>query len=1663
MKRAIIVLLFLLSASPVFSSEQFGKSVVKVAPIKAESSGGVEWQELRGLIENVLEKEDPDLVVTPEFSLQYQYKKNPVKVICNKGFCTVESIGTEKSDELAQAIQEIAALAEKHRANIVLGTVAELEPKENYEEFSLDIIYNSQLIIDNSGRIIGKKRKTYTGTAWGSYELVGGTYKWASGCNFSNVKESECAKKAYDLALETVKVFSLTNKKNQEFTIFPIICGEKDNAEMLELVKDAEVDIVVNSEREGDIPYKYITENIQKGEIDKVEEWWWLIERFFDPYIQLKIVKESSYLVTSEGGSGEAGIISLQKEPLKSLFIEDDYIVGEVVLGETLSYQENDFISPECETGNIAFNKYGLNRVLLEWDAEKISSKMCESLLVEGESGYFCDAVQFSIMLFKRTEELEEKANKIIDGLSEDKKRELTKIKDLNSFLEKIGLNPDVNVLLLKDNYSNQFKKDFDSVYNNIFYGGERISIKDWNFDGSPMAPAFYNVHLKGEPSFNGERFNFPSDLIVEFSLLNRLDSLDLKLGTKFSENLLLEVPFDAGLKKGERNYGSSLTGDSLPLNDSTIFSNPSGLIALLETKVGEEFKDTVNGIVLGLGRLDGFEKSHYLKFNPSLPSAFTLPLEKKGLEETYKLYYTIGHPGLKPMPSEYFGERNYLFKWQAMDATVFDSFPVERPKSNMKCKGWDYNINSAVLEVEPELGSFTALAFLPFDSSLHLLCSSHQVLVDLNSYDGNKFERRKGIGVSKNKLLKTLLSPKPWTGEFSLRDAIEEVEEENMCVATGEDYFVLKWNKNAFGGKEEQEIIEAGYEEAGMNDLCRLYPGDVKNLTGREHSEDFARLYWCRPDSVCEREGGYNFWSKKKTHPCNDYKLDQKYLVEEGEFFGEDLQCCYKPLDPKAEERINKCLKEPMKVYSQYEFESPNAEFIEKILKAWDSPAIEQDDSEDYNIGEAFIHFNKSGWSLDFKDGSKFTKKKNFDPLVLLAFFSYESQMGIDPKYDQRRKSVGNIKKVSDLKNSKQFELCTNPASKFGSFCGYKEWWHSIRHWAWLIEANYVSEGKETMWDILYKYAPPEENDTEEYIETVRRRVCHWRELWREYRERKERISYADYATDTVVFNERVNVFFQPVTPTENDDLKCVVEVKNPKGKLDYTFIWRKNGQIFGAERKSEPRMKIGKQILEAGDVYECTVTVYEEGKKIGSMKTRASIGKEKVIEKGKGKESDKDNDGLPDKVDNCPEQGGPLGNQGCPPTHQTTCTKDSQCWGMDCSRKICFFSKKDAYGYCDKEKGRCVCKCMKTPPKPKENQVLFIFMPINWEGSHESFKEETSKQLKYFKEKSGLAHSEKCQDLEFIKEDLRKDIGRKCGIKITGRLDMAELLSNIFKCIKEKVGFNLNHRRTIFIGLTNHNPNPETEGVGFFVKIKEKDYVSAPASEEIYTKAPGLNIRVDPKRKYAQARVILSLASNVGSPPVGFELLSHEVGHTIGFCEQYSLISRIKQKIYYDRLGFGGCTNQYPGGYQAEFTGGELQLKSIFVNYKKCENELVTNCPEFVLIDQSDSTSLGLNSVDPTSLGSLSDSDNKVVRTQELIKKAKETGKRVKVKGLPRIDCLGRRFKENNKEARSIMGPLHVGKVAQSFPDIDFDLNPARSFDCFEKEQFIKQWCGG
>ena len=106
---------------------------------------------------------------------------------------------------------------------------------------------------------------------------------------------------------------------------------------------------------------------------------------------------------------------------------------------------------------------------------------------------------------------------------------------------------------------------------------------------------------------------------------------------------------------------------------------------------------------------------------------------------------------------------------------------------------------------------------------------------------------------------------------------------------------------------------------------------------------------------------------------------------------------------------------------------------------------------------------------------------KYGIDPAYCLAFFIHESTAGTKGVATVT-KSIGNIRVTPGYQD-------------YQGYRKYNSWDEGIEDWYKLIRDLYINEWKlVTLQQIIPVYAPPIENDTDHYVETVRNQVNGWR-----------------------------------------------------------------------------------------------------------------------------------------------------------------------------------------------------------------------------------------------------------------------------------------------------------------------------------------------------------------------------------------------------------------------------------------------------------------------------------------------------------------------------------------------------------------------------------------
>jgi len=211
---------------------------IKFLPIKYHGEG---YDILISKVQHALNSQAADVLITPEYSLGHWPREVAVRINENDfGHYEIESIGTTESNEVYNKVAILKGFAAQYNTNIVLGTV--LERKEFPDVPEEEKYLTTALIIDRNGDIINIHRKYFDG--------------------YSPVVEQEI--------VDTIQAVELTTREGVPFTIFPVICGERNREAFLNYADEAvdDVDVIAYMEAEGDTFYEYLMVGIQDDTFD---------------------------------------------------------------------------------------------------------------------------------------------------------------------------------------------------------------------------------------------------------------------------------------------------------------------------------------------------------------------------------------------------------------------------------------------------------------------------------------------------------------------------------------------------------------------------------------------------------------------------------------------------------------------------------------------------------------------------------------------------------------------------------------------------------------------------------------------------------------------------------------------------------------------------------------------------------------------------------------------------------------------------------------------------------------------------------------------------------------------------------------------------------------------------------------------------------------------------------------------------------------------------------------------------------------------------------------------------------------------------------------------------------------------------------------------------
>jgi len=372
--------------------------------------------------------------------------------------------------------------------------------------------------------------------------------------------------------------------------------------------------------------------------------------------------------------------------------------------------------------------------------------------------------------------------------------------------------------MLINDNYSDNFVRDFANTYKDLGFGESSFRFKQ--FDAYDEEKGFYKdlssrLENTGEYWYRVEPFiSFEAEdnaysitlnqLVVNMALKKNIGYVAGDEGAAWDYNPFFYLPFDGevGQGKGDADYGVGFSED---LSEKDIFfyfdadnrwmkpvMRRPGFIGLIP-EYSEKYSDTRDGSILKIDR-----RNKTFTYNPSSPVALGVNWNN-GVNNT--IYYGFAQKDV----SSYGNQSNLkeLFVWWNGDETEprTDSFEQFAPDS--QCDGWNENETLAKIMLGAN-SPWNSIVFVPAtdrDLELELVCARQPTVISAEPLDGTMQSSSETTGISGGTVhLNNLRGGKP-----SLKDYLDRVWDGEICINArlardDPDLLELTWNPRIVG-----------------------------------------------------------------------------------------------------------------------------------------------------------------------------------------------------------------------------------------------------------------------------------------------------------------------------------------------------------------------------------------------------------------------------------------------------------------------------------------------------------------------------------------------------------------------------------------------------------------------------------------------------------------------------------------------------------------------------------------------------------------------------------------------------------------------------------------------------------------------------------------------
>jgi hypothetical protein len=1230
----------------------------------------------------------------------------------------------------------------------------------------------------------------------------------------------------------------------------------------------------------------------------------------------------------------------------------------------------------DSRSGEDAWRQYGFNHLLFTWNEQDINADTCLLHSYSESPNYLCDTAQLNISLSKKVQNM-------IDSI--DRSGE-----NLQAYL-----NVSLMVLMLEPLPDASFSK--------------RFGVKALSDDGKKL----WYMLLESLPP-KEEYFQAPGLYALDFNVIATREGQGLSFN-----DLNLKLTYSASV------------ADTFP-EAKLFFKNSIAKLTWEQRKrlFGTEFirdkanlKETQEGRLLTLGLADGLS----INFTPLLPTRLKLKVSGRG-----NVYYGLWDKRFSFLTSDNYRELGtpYFIKWSVDSSVIEDT--LQKRRIDKACDGWLEPRDLWLLEPAQDNTTMYAVVFLPEQLSLVFPCAVTDAKLDAEVFNGRVYAEHtisltKGKWFGAGNLIRAgyLDLPTP-----SMPSVLNLLRRGALCVRTSDTTMSFFWNRQYFldkqeGQREDDLVLKVPYD-AERNVL--EHEGLLVDAFGISQQGSYlfkaAIPQQIKPESPLPMV-------KLTIAPVRLHSAIKEYFKksEEEDFVIE----CY-----SAASGITGAASSPARyvyvaegVVRECDLRPKDARYT-RLSKIFQFKVTDIQNDKENNMLLIFISFRPS-----------VSGAFSFNPIYLERFVSTFSDLErIKKRYTTKPSSV-------PFKSEHKFKGCSETCHSTNqcvrSYCDeYKGVCTVVP-----LKGQTCNGGKGVCDDKGRCVSLPQEKPKE-----CKHVTCISSECTRRYADpnddckcKEEKLNGKECdggkgICDNGVCKKKEEFF--PSTTTVRITLTApyssfinyvdtgpaqIVDASHVQGQGTYKlYINRqypeKTGDVIESiEITLEPE-SVSKALSNLFDVWLFELRCYEKSKpltysdllkfkynvltlKKDVIYTCDIMPKSAIIRHAPAFDLVAEDIAVSDdgkelqavlKLSFLPIGGvfsGITKNISC---DNVECSSDlKNCVVSKCYRGRCITARAPVGTVCGPNMvcnlyGQCVSKQSPTIryPATSYDTYILVFIPVSWRSSYEKFKQLAEERKEHF---IRMARMEACRDkfkvFTLAPDEVRASCSDVYVEKCMPSKHATRLIDTLEECAMRLLGIPYNAPNYRVVGLT------DADELSYTVTYKDE----YGRTRERCSKPLGYT-RIGKQSVMALAGYVQTVEGYTKGYRNAPHVVTHELGHTFGFCEQYSSFFYLLQTVVYQLKNLnnpnwdreGRCPNYYPGEIRNKKTG-----KLIFP-YKKCPynvGEYVTSCPD--------------------------------------------------IEGIF-VDCLGRKIPFENMRGRDAMGP---GRPEEPRP-----------FDCFELDVIHSKW---